>query len=372
MASRAVVFISVLALLFAVAPVDSRLGMGATTLTTATFDNFVAKNGKFMVDFFDSRDLQWREGQQELEAAVRIVRDFGSTVPVAQVDVARDKELVAKYVPDSTFPQALWFLHGEATQYHRKLRTSKALSDFVMALDRDPVVIVQSEEEARNFVPSVFAKLSKGSPMMKAYEVVASKHMDTVAFTALEQSLKDSKSNSIAWLGNTSGEQTADPVSYSGEQTADALDRWVRLIQVMSEPVPVGELLEDEGSRVVVGKTFEEEIIREDKDVALLVYAPWCGFCKKFQPTWDSFAREVKEVPHLVAVKMDGSRNGSPLTEFSWDAYPSIFFIKAGEKKPKTFHGNRTLEALLQFVEQHGSKPLNLKGEDVSTSTSDL
>ena len=32
------------------------------------------------------------------------------------------------------------FTHGEPTQYHRSLRTSKAMADFVLALDRDPML----------------------------------------------------------------------------------------------------------------------------------------------------------------------------------------------------------------------------------------
>ena len=32
------------------------------------------------------------------------------------------------------------FTHGEPTQYHRSLRTAKAMTDFVLALDRDPML----------------------------------------------------------------------------------------------------------------------------------------------------------------------------------------------------------------------------------------
>ena len=64
---------------------------------------------------------------------------------------------------------------------------------------------------------------------------------------------------------------------------------------------------------------------------------------------------------HLVVAKMDGDQNTSPLPEdFSWTSYPHIFFVKAGSKLPIIFHGNRTVSHLVQFAEEHGSKPLDL------------
>jgi len=106
----------------------------------------------------------------------------------------------------------------------------------------------------------------------------------------------------------------------------------------------------------VVGSTFEEMVLRADKDVFLLIYAPWCGWSRKFIPTWESLARRAASVPHLVVAKMDGDRNGSPYPEdFSWNAYPTVFFVKAGSRKPIVFHGNRTEARLLEFARQHGS-----------------
>lgn len=62
----------------------------------------------------------------------------------------------------------------------------------------------------------------------------------------------------------------------------------------------------------------------------MLVYVPWCGFSRKFLPVWQAFARAVANVKHLVVAKMDGDQNTSPLPEdFSWTAYPHIFFVKA-------------------------------------------
>lgn len=37
--------------------------------------------------------------------------------------------------------------------------------------------------------------------------------------------------------------------------------------------------------------------------------------------------------------------------------FPTLFFIKAGEKIPERFEGSRTVEGLLDYVKLHGSRP---------------
>ncbi|PFH32353.1 protein disulfide isomerase [Besnoitia besnoiti] len=131
-----------------------------------------------------------------------------------------------------------------------------------------------------------------------------------------------------------------------------------------SEPVPEKQ---EEAVKVVVGKNFEEMVIQKDKDVLLEIYAPWCGYCKSFEPIYKEFAEKYKDVDHLVVAKMDGTANETPLDEFNWSSFPSIFFVKAGEKTPMKFEGSRTVEGLTEFINKHGSKPLKKddKGEEL-------
>lgn len=340
----------------------ARLGSGAIQLKENKFDEYIKANDKVLVDFYDPQDSEWREGQSELDKAVRVLKENGCTVPVAKVDAGKEKGLADRFVKNSRLPQLMWFLHGEPTQYHRTLRKSNTIVDFVLALDREPVIVVKDEEGATNYNPVVFAKIRRSSPAFKLLNVVASKHMDQVAFAFLE-----SDKDNITWVSNEKS------LPYKGELTVDAMDRWVRTQLVKSEPVPEDPaLLEDEGSQVIFGKTFEEKVLRPDKDVFLLVHAPWCGFCKKLMPTWDAMAQEFAEIPHLVVAKMDGSRNGSPFPDtFSWEAYPKLFYVKAGSKTPAIFEGNRTIENLKEFASKHSSRPLtfDLSGRSAATES---
>lgn len=340
----------------------ARVGMTSSALTTGTFDGFIRGADKALVDFYDRNIDGWAEQKGELERALREVRDYGSRVAFATVDAVAEKDLAKRYVPSGNYPQLMWFTHGEPTQYHRSLRTAKAMTDFVLALDRDPMLEVKSQEEAASsFNRAVYGTVKRGSPGYKALEVVAAKHMDTVAVT-----FRESAENQVLYLDEGKGE----PVAYNGQLDAGSLDQWLKELLTKSEPIPEGHPVYIDGSLVVVGKTFEEVVSKKDQDVFMLVYAPWCGFSRKVLPVWKSFAQAVSQVKHLVVAKMDGDQNSSPLQEeFSWTSYPHIFFVKAGTKKPIVFHGNRTVSHFVQFAEEHGSKRLEL---DTSISLDDL
>lgn len=330
--------------------------MGATALTKKTFTDFVHGSDRVLVDFVKRDTYDWHKQQSELESAVRQVRGYGCRVPVATVDVSAEEDLAKHFVPKGEFPQLLWFLHGEPTQYHRTLRSAKSISDFVMALDRDPIQAVKKADEVDNYNRAILAETRRTSPLYHALEVSAARHMDAVAVNFL-----DSDKDTITWHSDE-----GEPIRYTGEATPAAVERWVRGLLTRSEEPPQPEEgstgpVVDAGSVVVVGHTFEELVLRQDQDVMLLVYAPWCGFSRKFFPVWEAFARAVAGVPHLVVAKIDGDRNSSPFPEdFAWTAYPTVLHVRAGQRWPHVFHGNRTVANLIHFAQEHGSKPLDL------------
>lgn len=326
-----------------------RIGMTATELTDSSFKDFVSQAPSVLVDFYDPSDPQWISMNQDLQAAVREARSAGSGVPVAKVNVKAESSLMKKFAPNGPYPQLMWFRNGEATQYHRHLRKTKNVVDFIIALDRETIQEFPNAAEVRSRVNrAVWAQLPKASPEYKVLEVVAAKHMDTVEFA-----WKEAPGTDIRWLE----EGDNDNAKFEGaEVTVDNLEKWVRNHLIRSEPLPDPQ----EGDSVpVVGQTFEQLVLQPDKDTFLFVYAPWCGFCRKFMPAWEALARRTKSVPSLVIAKMDGDRNGSPFPEdFSWNAYPTVFFVKAGTRKPVVFHGNRTEQRLIEFLKENGSREM--------------
>jgi len=224
------------------------------------------------------------------------------------------------------------------------------MADFVLAMDRPSIIEIDSPEQTGDYNRAVQVEAKKSSPWYKVIDAVALRHMDTVAFTLL-----DSDKESISWVLDGKVEN-----KYQGPADVESLDKWVKQqMPLKTEEVPEGSLAMEDGVNVIVGKNFEEKVLQKDRDVMMLIHAPWCGFCKNFLPKWRKFARAVEDRPHLFVAQMDGDRNESPLPgDFEWHAFPTIFYVRAGESQPEYYRGNRTVESLIAFAEEKGSKSM--------------
>lgn len=339
---------------------EARLGSGIVELTAMNFDKFVQDNPKAMIDFMDSSSEEYQEETAELTLAIRQLKELGNQAPVARVDYAKYPDLVKNFMQvgcsssdvsgaqlcGNKLPQLMWFRNGKASQYHRYLRTAHFIATFVLIMDRKPVETITTEPTEFDFSQTVLVRMPAGSPELKVLEEVAENYMDGVSFLHL-----DSQEKNITWIANSTLTDY-----FSDAVTSEGIARWVQVHVAQSDEVPEEPV--HDGSVVVVGKTFDELVLRDDKDVIMLAYAPWCGFSRKVMPVWAEFAHKAAG-SNLVVAKMDASRNRSPTPGFSWTTFPNIIFVRKGEKVAIPFNGaNRTAEAFMEFAQQHSSEPL--------------
>jgi protein disulfide-isomerase A1 len=110
---------------------------------------------------------------------------------------------------------------------------------------------------------------------------------------------------------------------------------------------------------VVVGKTYEREVINNRKDVMLLFYAPWCGHCKALHPKYEEVAKKLKEKnPKLVMAKIDATEN--EVENINISGFPTIKFY-AGDRKgkmPIDYDGDRTVEDIIKFIKKNAANPI--------------
>lgn len=72
-----------------------------------------------------------------------------------------------------------------------------------------------------------------------------------------------------------------------------------------SEPIPETN---DKAVKVVVGKSFNDVVMDETKDVLVKFYAPWCGHCKKMAPDYEKAAELIREKnPNIVIADFDAT-----------------------------------------------------------------
>ena len=123
---------------------------------------------------------------------------------------------------------------------------------------------------------------------------------------------------------------------------------------------------------VVVGKTYEKEVINNDKDVMLLFYAPWCGHCKALHPKYEEVAKKLKEKnPKLLMAKMDATEN--EVENINISGFPTVKFYP-GNKKNKTpidYDGDRTVEDMIKFIKTNAATPIIYDEEKKEKETKD-
>lgn len=131
-----------------------------------------------------------------------------------------------------------------------------------------------------------------------------------------------------------------------------------------SEDIPTDN---NEPVKVLVGNSFQSEVIDNDKFVLVEAYAPWCGHCKKLEPIYNELASKLAKHGNLVIAKMDATKNEFP--GLNVRGYPSIVLYKPGNKKnPINYNKERSFALILEFLEEHmGNKLLDEDERVIST-----
>ena len=124
---------------------------------------------------------------------------------------------------------------------------------------------------------------------------------------------------------------------------------------------------------VVVGKSFQKEVIENDKDVMLVFYAPWCGHCKQLLPKYEEAAKKLKaKNPKIVLAKMDATEN--EIESVTITGFPTIKFYPGNkkDKKPMDYSGERTTEGIIKFIQTNAYNKVILDEEKKEEKTADL
>lgn len=123
------------------------------------------------------------------------------------------------------------------------------------------------------------------------------------------------------------------------------LKPWLR-----SEPEPTAEDMDAVG--VLVGTSFTAVARDESKDVLVDFYAPWCGHCRKFEPSYKALAQKLKHVKSLKIMKLDATRN--EVEGMSIMGFPTIILFPGGKQKNEvTYQGSRQPDDISRWLQEH-------------------
>ena len=110
---------------------------------------------------------------------------------------------------------------------------------------------------------------------------------------------------------------------------------------------------------IVVGKTFEKEVIKNDKDVMLLFYSPLCHNCKALLPKYEELAKLLKkDNPKLILAKIDAIEN--EVESIQTSGFPKIKFFPANNKSPIDYNGDNSMYDILEFIKKYATSKIIL------------
>ncbi|CAG2104275.1 unnamed protein product [Medioppia subpectinata] len=109
--------------------------------------------------------------------------------------------------------------------------------------------------------------------------------------------------------------------------------------------------------------TFTRSVLDPSKDVVVMYYAQWCGFCSTIAHIYLEVARLFLDVKGVVFTRINGDANDLPW-EYTVDRYPTIMFFPAKRKMDSvSFPANEsiTTSSLVQFVWTHSHPMVRLQ-----------
>nr|AFK38080.1 unknown [Lotus japonicus] len=127
-----------------------------------------------------------------------------------------------------------------------------------------------------------------------------------------------------------------------------------------SQPIPDNT---EADIHVIVGKTFDDEILTSKNDVLLEVFSPWCFNCEEISKQVEKLAKHYKGSSNLKFAKIDGSANEHP--QLQVNDYPTLLLYRADDKSnPIKLSTKSSLKELAASINKH----LKVKSQGVKMS----
>ncbi|XP_042498216.1 protein disulfide isomerase-like 1-6 isoform X2 [Macadamia integrifolia] len=125
-----------------------------------------------------------------------------------------------------------------------------------------------------------------------------------------------------------------------------------RLLQGTQPPYFKSEAIPDNKGKTiqtVVGRTFDDIVLRSPQNIFLEVHTPWCIDCEKTSKQIEKLAKHFKGLNSLIFARIDASTNEHPKLQIT--GYPALLFYPSTDKSnPIKLPAKSSLKDLAAFI----------------------
>eukprot|EP01032_Pedospumella_encystans_P014322 gene14322-16457_t len=153
---------------------------------------------------------------------------------------------------------------------------------------------------------------------------------------------------------------------YSVQQLRGFLDAYLQNAlspRLLTEPVAEMDRLNDHSlngyMENIAGSQFQDKVIDQvTQNSFVFFHAPWCAHCKSLEPVMQEVGRHYLEDPSFMLYRIDGTKNDVLHPGVKIVGYPTLYFFPAhGKSSPLEYDGERTLEAMITFIDAFKQEP---------------
>ncbi|KAI8081652.1 uncharacterized protein BX664DRAFT_340929 [Halteromyces radiatus] len=102
---------------------------------------------------------------------------------------------------------------------------------------------------------------------------------------------------------------------------------------------------------------FKQQVLDNDKLVAVEFYAPWCGHCQKLAPEWKKAANNLKGLVDVAAIDCDQDANKPICGQYGIQGFPTIKIFRPSvnkkgvrTKSPSDYQGPREAKPIVDHL----------------------
>ena len=122
-------------------------------------------------------------------------------------------------------------------------------------------------------------------------------------------------------------------------------------IKIISNEEDNKDLTFNPNEILILNDSTYEKNIKDNENILILSYAPWCQYCKIFEPIYLELNKKVKEenLNYKISV-IDSTENTKFSNEYDIKSYPTLVFIIKNGNETFIYNSERTIESILRFM----------------------